>query len=173
VGAWVKRFLCILIIAVGLLMILAGVGAATYTALCEHPAGLPLPDQLASLPRVNQIEGQHAVKALNRLHRTELNITAGAIGHYGAKQEATLWVAGVPFQWMARKMVEQMDLLISQGESPFHLVDKWSHEGHQVYELNGMGQQHYYFQSGRKVIWLGIDESFAEAGLAEIMSFYP
>jgi hypothetical protein len=45
--------------------------------------------------------------------------------------------------------------------------------GRTLYELTGMGQRHYYFQSNNLVVWLAADDPIAETALAGALNFYP
>jgi hypothetical protein len=42
-----------------------------------------------------------------------------------------------------------------------------------IYELEGMGQRHYYFQSGKLLIWMAANPELAEQAITEILKFYP
>jgi hypothetical protein len=42
-----------------------------------------------------------------------------------------------------------------------------------VYQVEGLGQAHYYFQSGDLIIWLAADKALADTSLAELLAFYP
>ena len=61
---------------------------------------------------------------------------------------------------------------IALGRSPFTPIGERSIAGRTVYELTGMGQQHFYFQSGRLVIWLAVDPPAAEPVLQAVLDFY-
>ena len=90
----------------------------------------------------------------------------------GAGGMAMLWVAGAPATRMAARMVTEMEKAIGQGDSPFTPIGTRQVSGRTLYELTGLGQQHYYFQSASLVIWLAVDESMANTALAETLSFY-
>jgi len=86
---------------------------------------------------------------------------------------AMLWVAGVPAKVMAARMVNEMEQAIANGESPFTPTGTRRVNGRTLYELTGMGQRHYYFQSGSLVVWLAADDPIAETALADALNFYP
>ena len=37
----------------------------------------------------------------------------------------------------------------------------------------GVGQRHFYFQAGKRVVWLAANRRFADAALDEALKFYP
>ena len=42
-----------------------------------------------------------------------------------------------------------------------------------IFELDGLGQRHYYFRSGLLVIWIAVNNDLAEDALSELLMFYP
>jgi hypothetical protein len=62
---------------------------------------------------------------------------------------------------------------IASAESPFTPLAERSDGQRTVYELEGMGQHNYYFQSGDLVIWLAADQQYAEVALQQLLAFYP
>jgi hypothetical protein len=42
-----------------------------------------------------------------------------------------------------------------------------------VYELDGMGQRHFYFRSDQLIIWLAVDVRLAEDALRQVLILYP
>ena len=69
-------------------------------------------------------------------------------------------------------MVDMRDK-IARSETPFTQLNEMKYGSRTVYELVGMGQQHYYFRSGNLVIWLAVNEQVAELALQEALEFYP
>jgi len=115
------------------------------------------------------------VAEVTRLHGKAFPVSSGAAamysGHAGAM--VMLWVSGAPLAPMAARMVTEMEAAIAAGDSPFTPVGVRGIDGRSVYELSGLGQRHFYFRSAALVVWLGADETVAEAALAEALAFYP
>jgi hypothetical protein len=84
-------------------------------------------------------------------------------------------VSGAPVSFIANEMVHAMTDKILKGRSPFTPTGTHDVDGRTVYKLVGMGQQHFYFQSGSLVVWLTapMDEALAEKALADVLQFYP
>jgi hypothetical protein len=95
------------------------------------------------------------------------------VGVYGEGRQATLWISGVPGRWMGKRILIQMRDKIAEGNSPFTPLGERNAGGRLVYELDGLGQKHYYFQSVDLIIWLAANEEDADMALAESLEFYP
>ena len=61
----------------------------------------------------------------------------------------------------------------TSGSSPFSPVGERKDGSRTIYELDGMGQKHFYFQSGKLIVWLAVDLESAEEVLAQVLKFYP
>ena len=62
---------------------------------------------------------------------------------------------------------------IIEGNAPFIPLGERQVGGRTVYELEGLGQKHFYFQSCDLVIWLAADANLAEGALTQSLEFYP
>ena len=69
-------------------------------------------------------------------------------------------------------MLNQMQESIAEGNSPFTPIGMSAIDGRAVYELAGMGQTHYYFQSGARVVWIAAAPEVAGTALQEALAFY-
>lgn len=159
------------LIALGMLAFLASLGYWLYGAAVANPAPVAVPDAIAGMRLAQKTVGPEAVAEVTRLHGKEFPLTSGAMAMYG-KGTVTMWVSGAPASPLAAEMVLAMEKKISEGRSPFTPLGTREMNGHTVYELTGMGQRHFYFQSGRLVVWLAADQSIAEQALGEVTQFY-
>ncbi len=66
-----------------------------------------------------------------------------------------------------------MRVKIARGGTPFSSVQEWQDDQRTIYELQGLGQQHFYFRSNRLLVWLAVDEKDAGQAIREILTFYP
>jgi hypothetical protein len=168
-----RRLGAAFVIALGGLLLIATIGYWRFTAAIDRPAAAVLPQTLAGLPLTTATYGPQAVTEIARLHGKRFPLTAGAMGVYGSQKQAILWVAEVPVNLMAARMVEAMQEKIAEGTSPF-TPDGERQDGKRIiYELTGMGQKHFYFQSAAQVVWLAADPEIAEQALREALTFYP
>ena len=171
---WVdmKRVLVSILILTGMILTLTAFGWLIYEQKVSNPAPVSIPDTLAGFPLTDQLTGNQAAQDFSQLHGKQFPLTSGAVGFYGNHQ-ATLWVAGAPLKSMAEEMVITMRDRIAEGRSPFTPIGEISDKERTIYSLEGMGQKHYYFQSGNLVIWLAVDTKTSEMALQQLKEYYP
>ncbi len=119
-----------------------------------------------------ELSGVQATEEFANLHNNHFPLTSGAVGIYGNRQ-AALWAGGAPFKLLTSRLVIAMRDKIAEGQSPFTPIREIEQNGRTIYELEGMGQKHYYFQSQNLVIWLASDPAFADKALQQILEAYP
>lgn len=167
-----KRTFSLTLIVAGMLIVFSALVWFSFDGVIRNPASVSLPDHLAGLPLTDQITGSQVASNFAMLHGKQFPLTSGAVGIYGNGQ-ATFWVAGTPLKMMAARMVTDMQKKIAEGRSPFTPTGEFTENGRIVYLLEGMGQKHFYFQSGNLVIWLAADAGIADAALQQLQEFYP
>lgn len=167
-----RRILPTLLVGIGTLLIAVPTGWLYFSSLVNHPAAVPLPDQIAGQQMTNYTTGAQAATQFEDLHNKQFPLTSGAIGIYG-NHEITLWAAGTPLNFMAARMVNTMEEKIAKGNSPFTPLEQFVQGPRTIYVLEGMGQIHYYFQSKNLVIWLSANPSIADQALEQILEVYP
>ena len=169
-----KRFVPLTLILVGLVLLTAGLIYWRFMAAVEDPDEAPLPETVAGLPLSRASYGKEAVAEVARLHGKSFPLSSGAEAMYGRPGEmAMLWVTGTPGQPLAARMISEMETAIEESEAPFIPLGVREINDRNVYELTGMGQQHFYFRSKALIIWLAADEPIAESALFEALDFYP
>lgn len=167
-----KRFGPLALIGVGAILLLAAIAYWVYAAALANPGAATVPDVLAGMPLTQKTVGLEAVAEITRLHNKEFPLTSGAMAMYG-DGAVTLWVSGAPASPIADEMVRTMTDKIAEGRSPFTPMGVRQVNGRAVYELVGMGQRHFYFQSGTLVVWLAATEEVAEKALEAALAYYP
>lgn len=172
-GDMTKRSAAILLIGLGILVVLVAGSLALYQGRINQVTAASLPEEVAGLTLGRKVVGQQALNELYWLHGQEFQLNQGAVGTYGSGEKVTLYVAGTPFGFMTGGMIKAMREKIARGQSPFTPLGEKIYGSRTVYELEGMGQQHYYFRSGDMVIWVAVEESKAEVVLDEALKFYP
>lgn len=167
-----KRIFPMIFIVLGMALFLGAAGWFYLDNLVNHPAALQLPERIAGLSLTDRMTDAEAAENFINLHNQKFLITSGAIGFYGGDQ-ATIWAAGAPFNFMAAGMVNSMRDKISEGNSPFTPTNEYRFGGRKVYELEGMGQKHFYFQSNNLIVWLAADLAIADQALEQTLEAYP
>ena len=168
-----RRIGPLLLVVIGGLLLAGSIALGLYTQAVNNPGSEPTPNTLAGLSLSQLSTGQAAVKEVASLHGQGFPLVSGAIAVYGGGA-ATVWVTGTLLDPLAAQMVTAMETRIAQGNSPFTPAGRRTAlDGRAVHELTGMGQRHFYFQAGRRVVWLAADAALAEPALTELLAFYP
>lgn len=168
-----KQILSLISIVAGSLLLLSGVGNALFRQAVADPSPAPLPEQVAGLSAVRRTTGWQAAGEISRLHRKQFPLSSAAVGVYGSDRQVTLWVSGAPLELFAALMLSSMQEAIGRGNSPFTPVGEERIGERVIYALDGLGQKHFYFQSGKLLVWLAADPSLAEEALMEVLDYYP
>lgn len=168
-----KRSLPIIFITIGLIITLISLGYGYYSYRLSNPRPALLPDTLAGLPLKHHSFGLQAVQEINQLHGLNFPLSPGAVGVYGDQGQATLWISGAATKSMATKLTTDMVHRIAEGNSPFIPTNEYPENGRMVYELDGHGQKHFYFQSNKLIVWLASDENISQTALSETLTYYP
>lgn len=168
-----KRNIAIALIIAGCILVFAGAGYYMLSRWIENPGPEVIPDRLVGHQLGAKVTGSQAVSEINQMHGKEFPLTSGSVGVYGERRQATLWVSGAPGRWMAKRILFQMRDKIAEENSPFTSLGARDIDGRVVYELEGLGQKHYYFQSGDLIVWLAVNAGEAELALVESLAFYP
>jgi len=166
-----RRFMVISMIVVGVVLVTGSLffGFVTYSG--GETASLP--ESIAGVPLKTADYGSQAVAEITRLHQKDLLVSSGAKGLYGNDGQISLWVAGFSSDATASQSLNSMTEKISLGISPFSFIGQKQVAGRPINELEGMGQKHFYFQSGKSVIWLATDVELADRALKDVLNFYP
>ena len=130
-----------------------------------------VPREIAGLPLTQLITGQDAIESIQQLHGKEFPLVDGAVAIYGDRS-VILWVSDAGSISAAADLAELMKIRIAEGRSPFEELGSFGLDNFFIYELEGMGQAHYYWQSGNLVLWLAADGGLAENALKETAEYY-
>ncbi len=85
-----------------------------------------------------------------------------------------LWISDYDAKAKAAEEVEKMAQRIQTREGKeFRHFRMISIEGIPVYFVVGMGQAHYFYQTGNKVIWLAVDPQLAKETIRDLIGKIP
>ncbi len=128
------------------------------------------PRELDGQPLVQLQRGKEAVRAINRLHRTAIEIVDGYVATYGRGQEqVVVWRARARSEAKARDLANAMTQ--KMAASPiFSPPRTLSVGGRFLYFTVGAGMRNYYWVSGRDVYWVGIVSGREENVIEALLS---
>lgn len=140
-------------------VIVGGVGWGLMSITQTAPT---IPHQLGEdLHVVSSVTGDEAVKQMNQLHGLNLGVIGGYIATYqldrqSSRAQATLWVGESNSPSGAARLLERMTGLMLANPIVFSPPQQRLVDGVIVYETQGQGGQHYFFQVNNKVVWLEV-----------------
>jgi hypothetical protein len=144
--------------------------AVTLLLLTACGSGEVLLPQSIGVLRLEKLQaGEEARREIDRLHGKQIAFQRGYIGFYVAENgSAQLWLSEHSSNNEAAEAVEKMASSMTQGEQQnFWHFRQMVVEERKVYFAVGMGQVHYFFQKGAKVIWLAVDPPLAKEAIRD------
>ena len=130
-----------------------------------------LPQTLGRLKLSKSVTGGKALKQLDFLHKgLEFKPVEILTGYYGGPPQAVLWLSFAKDKKEASKLI---------GKMPKEAVAPFGYSGYKVEKkatitvkhVRGMGQEHYYFTSGRAVVWLAVNKEYSKDVLNDLISY--
>ncbi len=119
-----------------------------------------IPQSLGSLELIGTVEGPEATSRVDGLHGIGMELSDAYIVEYvRGKERGTVWVGETATSAAAAELVDRMVRAIEGGGSGFGNVRGVPTAGEGVFQLDGPGGDHFFYQSrrtGREVIWLTV-----------------
>ena len=167
--------------------VLTGVGlAAVFAAIVvtlvvntSKPSGetrpgneLRVPATLAGNPIVTSLRGTAALADVSRLHGKTIDAVDAAVARY--QNGATVWISVSSSALEASRLFWRMNRRMANGTEVFSAPRPQEIAGRSVFVTEGIGQIHYYYQSGTRVIWLAVPPGpHAGAAIEALLDLYP
>ncbi len=134
---------------------------------------LKVPEVLAGIPSVFAVTGEEAKARVRRLHGKEIPMAEAAMAHFAREDEAAfLWVSEAPSLEAATDQMERMVEKIARGHSTFRQYSSRTVGGREVHFVYGQGQAHFFFQAGKRNVWVSVPVHLREDALKEMLEFY-
>jgi len=169
----VKKWMALVLIGLGFFLIVFGLGYTFYIQKENSAGSSLLPKELVGLPLSWEIAGPSAFAELFWMHGQDFQLNQAAVGKYGNEDQVIIYVAETDTKSMAGRLITAKRDRIAAVGSPFEPISEREIGQRMVYELEGMGQRHFYFRSDQFILWLAVDEDFAEEALRQVLRFYP
>lgn len=130
-----------------------------------------VPAKLGALTLTQTTMGADALAEFAQLHGKGFDLVSGYRADYsGEGKPATLWVGQAKDAQSAQDMVEEMATKIGAGNAMFTDLQTLDIGGRTLFSVNGQGQQHYFYASNDKIVWIALDPSQALDALHSIWS---
>ncbi len=146
----------------------------TLSLLCLIPdlsLGNWLPQSIGSLQLEKLQVGEAAKLEINRLHGKHIDFREGCVATYvGGGKTAKVWLSQYDSEAKATEANKRMAQKIQamEGKRFWHFRET-SIRDIPVNLVMGQGQAHYFFQKGKKVIWLAVDPAEAETTVRDLI----
>lgn len=167
-----SRWLPIGLIGLGTILVVVALASPLINKITTEISSAPIPAQVSGLSIVSEATGNAALQEFSELHGKSFPILSGAKASYGSGSQITIWVAGTDSATTAHQLLEAMRTKIAQGNSPFQSTGTRQTGKQTIYTLDGMGQKHFYFLSGKYLIWLASTPEKADQALQQVLDFY-
>jgi len=152
--------------------------AAVLICLChcngkESLSVLPkLPAKAGTLHLLNTLRGTAANKLMYRMHGKMTGTHASIIGYYGnSENKNVLYISSFESIESAEKALIKMASKIKKGSAGFTPVTAEQINERLVYQTSGMGLKHFFYRSGRFLIWWQAEPDKADKTFQDIHTF--
>ncbi|KXS43795.1 hypothetical protein SAMN04488698_10899 [Candidatus Frackibacter sp. WG12] len=121
------------------------------------------PKEVAGVKLNNFLSGQKAIKSIEKLHGTSIDIVDGYVATYGGGQkEVKIWLSEAKTKAKAAEQIKVMTEMIMKNSDVFAKPSVFQVSGTRFFQTKGMGMNNYYYQKGKKAYWIsvkGVDEA--------------
>ena len=163
---------------VGLATVFAAIVVALLANTSKPPSEtepqdvLRVPAALAGTPIVTSLRGAAALADVSRLHGKTIAAVDAVVARY--RDGTTLWVSASSSALEASRLFWRMNRRIANGTEVFSAPRPQEIAGRSVFVTEGIGQIHYYYQSGARLIWLAVPPGpHAGAAIEALLDLYP
>lgn len=125
-----------------------------------------MPAKLGTMQLASVTGGQEAMAQVDRLHGLGIELADAKVAQYSHSSpyhsaRATVWVGVAKSESAAADLLQRMvEAIGKSGGSGFSNVQKLNVSGHEVYQVDGQGGAHFFFQSREQpadVVWLTVE----------------
>lgn len=131
------------------------------------------PSQVAEMNRIEVIAGEQALNSVSMLHGKDIPMKQAYVATYQGQgnQEMTLWYSETNNPQDAQLLFQSMDEKMPNSEAfKDYKTVKLDNQDYKF--VTGMGQDHYYWLIGNRVLWIAVQGSDSLKVLKEIIPLY-
>lgn len=144
--------------------------ALLLIAGCTPRDGEPVPHTILHLDRAEVLSGDAAAEIINHLHQKSVVPEENYVGRYkGNDQTATYYLSIYANPDEAEAELHTMIESMERGGHVFDHIREINVNDHNIWMALGMGQAHYFYAEGNRLIWLAIDIEIAEEGIKSLL----
>jgi hypothetical protein len=130
-----------------------------------------VPAKLGALSLTQTTMGADALAEFAQLHGRGFDLVSGYRANYsGEGKQATLWVGQAKDALAAEAMVGEMATKIGAGNAMFTNLQPLVIGERTLFSVDGQGQEHFFYASNDKIVWIAVDPSQALDALHSIWS---
>ena len=146
--------------------------AVTIMALmviqCSQPV-TKLPKKLAGLNLTKELVGNQAADVMRKMHGKTLGTDNYEIGYYGpAADNNILYLSIFPNVAKAKSDYMSMSMKLAQGTAVFTPLQFDHMEKNLRFRTTGMGKSHVFYRDSTVLVWLQMDSTLIDSGLADL-----
>ena len=130
-----------------------------------------LPRQLAGFKQTLVLRDAGGIAEVQRLTERNIPVRSGAFAMYGGSA-VSVWTARATDSTAAQQWIAGVAARIAVGDTPFHADLMRTIDAREVRIFRGLGQRHFCFRSGTRVVWLAANAGPSELALGETLRFY-
>jgi hypothetical protein len=128
-----------------------------------------IPTQIGTLTLNKSQLGKDTLSEFESMHGSSFNLKTGYRADYGdGTAKATLWVGQAQSADSAQTLVKEMADKIGSGNAMFSNLQALNISGRTIYEVEGLGQLHFFYAANDKIVWLASDPDHAPDALHSI-----
>ena len=134
------------------LVVVGAIAVGLYSLTRDKTSG-GIPSSLAGMRLTAKETKEAAVAEMATMHRSNIRIRDGWVGFY--EHDAVIYVGESESASDAELLVRRMtDRILEGGNAMFNHEGQQVTNGINVHVLNSGNQRHYYYERGKKVIWI-------------------
>jgi hypothetical protein len=128
-----------------------------------------IPTQIGTMTLKSSQIGKDALSEFEAMHGSSFDLKTGYRADYvDNTAKATLWVGQAQTADAAGTLVKDMANKIGSGNAMFSNLQSLNISGRTIYEVEGLGQLHFFYATDDKIVWLASDPGYAPDALHSI-----
>lgn len=128
-----------------------------------------IPAQVGTMSLQSSKVGTDTLGEFESMHGSSFNLKTGYRADYAdGAAKATLWVGQAQSADSAQTLTKEMADKIGAGNAMFTNLRTLTITGRTIYEVEGLGQLHFFYAANDKIVWLASDADHAPDALHSI-----